>query len=268
MTQGRGVTASRWTADVEGAARALHDTWRVICASSPGGAFEERGGVVRASTGLPAPPFNGVWSTTPDVAASEVVDAVDEFASGDLPWNVQLRPGYPAELDEALAEQGLVVTVEIPLMVLPDPSTLADSVTSSPARFRQVETFADLDSLLSLLERGFGMPPEMARRMFPIRLMFLAATWLAVTDDGRDVSTALGFVHDGWCGIFNVATPEEHRGLGFGGAVTAHAVQAARSAGARGAYLQSSPMGLPVYERLGFVTVERWRQWMPSQYAT
>jgi hypothetical protein len=24
-------------------------------------------------------------------------------------------------------------------------------------------------------------------------------------------------------------------------------------------------MGLSVHERLGFVTVERWRQWMPSQ---
>jgi GNAT superfamily N-acetyltransferase len=65
-----------------------------------------------------------------------------------------------------------------------------------------------------------------------------------------------------------VATPEEHRGHGFGGAVTAHAVEAGRSEGARGAYLQSSPMGLPVYQRLGFVTVERWRQWMPSRYVT
>jgi GNAT superfamily N-acetyltransferase len=263
-----GVTASPWTADVEGAARALLDSWGVICASSPGGRFEERGGAVLANTGLPVPPFNGVWSTTRDVAASEVVEAVEEFAGGDLPWNVQLRPGYPDELDEALAELGLVVTAEIPLMVLPDPTTLADSLAAAPARFRQVETFADVDSLLSLLERGFGMPPEMARRMFPIRLLFLAATWLAATGDDGDVSTGLGFVHDGWCGIFNVATPEEHRGRGFGGAVTAHAVDAARAAGARGAYLQSSPMGLPVYERLGFVTVELWRQWMPSRYLT
>ena len=268
MTHEGGVTALPWTADAEGAARALVSTWGVICANSPGGTFEERGGVARASSGLPVPPFNGVWTTTRDVAASEVLDAVEDFAGGDLPWNVQLRPGYPAELDGALAERGLVVAAEIPLMVLPDPATLADAVASSPARFRQVETFADLDSLLSLLERGFGMPPEIARRRFPIRLLFLAATWLAATGDDGDVSTGLGFVHDGWCGIFNVATPEEHRGRGFGGAVTAHAVEAAMAAGARGAYLQSSPMGLPVYQRLGFVTVERWRQWMPSGYVT
>ena len=63
-----------------------------------------------------------------------------------------------------------------------------------------------------------------------------------------------------------VATPEAHRGHGYGGAVTGHAVEQARAAGARGAYLQSSPMGLPVYERLGFVPVETWRQWMPAQF--
>ena len=260
------MTAPSWTADVEGAARALLDTWGVICANSPGGAFEERRGVVRADSGLPVPPFNGVWSSTRDVVASDVIEAVEEFAAGELPWNVQLRPGYPAELDGALAERGLVVTAEIPLMVLPDPATLADSVASSPARFRQVETFADLDSLLSLLERGFGMPPEIARRMFPIRLLFLAATWLAATGDDGDVSTGLGFVHDGWCGVFNVATPEEHRGRGYGSAVTAHTVEAARAAGACGAYLQSSSMGLPVYQKLGFVTVESWRQWMLPSY--
>ena len=262
------MNEARWTADVEGASRALHDSWSVVCASSPGGAFEERDGVVRASTGMPVAPFNGVWSTAADVSVSDVVDAVDEFAAGDLPWNVQLRPGHPADLDAVLAERGLVVTAEIPLMVLPDPASLAPALEASAATFRQVETFADLDSLLSLVERGFDMPPEISRGMFPIRLMFLASTWVAATDENGDVSTGLGFVHDGWCGVFNVATPEEHRGRGFGGAVTAHAVEAARAAGARGAYLQSSPMGLPVYDRLGFVTVERWKQWMPSQYVT
>jgi predicted GNAT family acetyltransferase len=74
-------------------------------------------------------------------------------------------------------------------------------------------------------------------------------------------------VSDGWCGVFNVATPGEHRGRGFGSVVTVQTVEAARTEGARGAYLQSSPMGLRVYEKLGFVTVEQWRQWMPAQVA-
>lgn len=259
------MTDDTWQADTDGAARAALGAWDVMCTSTPGGWCTERNGVMRASTAIPFAPFNGVWSSTPDVATADVLEAVDEFAAGDLPWNVQLRPGYPAGLDDELADRGLVVTGDIPFMVLPEPAPLAAAVQRSAATYRQVETFADLDSLLSLLERGMGLPPEMGREMFPMRLMFLGSTWIAT--DGQDVSTGLGFTHDGWCGVFNVATPEEHRGRGYGGAVTAHTVEAARAAGARGAYLQSSTMGLPVYERLGFVTAETWRQWMPSQYA-
>ena len=259
------MTTDGWQADAEGAARAFRSSWGVICDQLPGGWCSERDGVMRASTGIPIPPFNGVWTATADVATEDVLAAVDEFAAGDMPWNLQLRPGYPAELDHELAARGLVITGEFPFMVLPDPAPLAAAVQRSAATYRQVETYADLDSLLSLLETGFGMPPELTRTMFPMRLMFLGATWIAT--DGQDVSTALGFVHDGWCGVFDVATPEEQRGRGYGGAVTAHTVEAARATGARGAYLQSSPIGLSVYERLGFVTAETWQQWMPSQYA-
>ena len=257
--------APRWMSDTDGAVRAFLDSWGVVCDAAPAGSYSEQGGVVRADSGLPVPAFNGVWMTTPDVAPADVLAAVDEFAAGELPWNVQLRDGYPVELDDQLSRRGLVPTADIPFMVLPDPARLAAATASVPAGFRQVETFRDLDSLLSLLERGFGMPPQLARELFPVRLVFLASTWLLAAGD-EDVSTGLGFVRDGWCGVFNVATPEEHRGRGFGAAVTAHAVEQALAAGARGAYLQSSPMGLPVYERLGFVTVERWRQWMPAQY--
>lgn len=254
-----------WTTDTEQAVRAFLGFWSVMCGSSTGGSYAEHAGVVRARTGLPVPPFNGVWSAHAQVGADEVLAAVDEFAGGELPWNVQLRPGYPAEIDDELARRGLVVTGDIPFMVLPDPTPLAAAVRASPATYRRVETFADLDVMLSLLERGFGMPPQLAREVLPMRLVFLASTWIAT--DGQDVSTGLALLQDGWCGIFNVATPEEQRGRGYGGAVTAYAVEQARTAGARGAYLQSSPMGLPVYERLGFVTVETWRQWMPAQYA-
>jgi predicted GNAT family acetyltransferase len=63
--------------------------------------------------------------------------------------------------------------------------------------------------------------------------------------------------------VASVATPERHRGQGYGGAATAHAV---RASGATGAFLQSSPIGESVYRGLGFTTQEHWRQWMPSQY--
>jgi GNAT superfamily N-acetyltransferase len=259
-----GADVQGWTADAASAVRSFHNAWQIMATNCPGGSHLERGGVARARTMLPVAPFNGVWGVTTDVDPAEVLDAVDEFAAGDLPWNVQLRPGYPAALDDELARRGLTVTAEIPFMVLPDPEPLAAVVAASAASFRRVETFADLDSTMSLLERGFGMPSTLLREMFPMRLLFMASTWIAT--DGEDVATGLGMISDGWCGVFNVATPDEHRGRGFGSAVTAQTVEAARTDGARGAYLQSSSMGLRVYEKLGFVTVEQWRQWTPAEY--
>jgi ribosomal protein S18 acetylase RimI-like enzyme len=74
----------------------------------------------------------------------------------------------------------------------------------------------------------------------------------------QDVSTAVGYTLDGATGIFNVATPVEHRGRGYGAALTTRAVRDGFDAGAEFAWLQSSDIGRSVYERLGFRTVERY----------
>jgi len=57
-------------------------------------------------------------------------------------------------------------------------------------------------------------------------------------------------------GIFNVATPPEHRGHGYGAAITAQAIHDGFAAGAELSWLQSSAMGESVYRRLGFRAVE------------
>lgn len=245
---------------VESAAEAFFATWAAMTATLPGGTYSEQAGVVRARMGLPVPAFNGVWGAHRQVRADDVLAAVDEFASGDLPWNVQLRPGYPAQLDEALQARDLVCTEDIPFMVLPDIGAVP--VPATPA-MREVVSFEDVGAALSLIEQGFGMPAELVRGMFPVRSMFLAGTTTWIAHDDVDVSTALATVHGDMCGIFNVATPEQHRGRGYGRAATAQAIA---MSGARSAYLQSSPMGFPVYEAMGFQTAERWRQWMPAEY--
>jgi hypothetical protein len=231
----------------------------------PDGGYEESDGVAIQQTGLPVPPFNGVFGFGRDVAAAAVLSAVDEMAGRGLPWNVQLRPGYPAELDDAFAERGLIVTEQIPFMVLTEVSGLPELPEAGTAR--RLVTFADVDSVLRLLEEGFGMPAELTRNAFPMAMLFLrgVSTWL-VEAGGADVSTALGATREGVCGIFNVATPEAQRGRGYGAGATAAALRAGFDAGADLAYLQSSPMGLSVYERLGFRTAERWTQWMPKEY--
>src|SRR5205085_8741874 len=82
--------------------------------------------------------------------------------------------------------------------------------------------------------------------------------------DGEPVTTGLGYTFGDSVGIFNIATPTAHRGLGYGSAVTMRAVHDGFQNGARWAWLQSSPLGGPVYEKLGFKTVESWRCWVAT----
>jgi ribosomal protein S18 acetylase RimI-like enzyme len=53
-------------------------------------------------------------------------------------------------------------------------------------------------------------------------------------------------------GIYNVATLEEARGQGIGAAVTVAVLRDAMARGAAFGVLESSDLGHPVYERIGF----------------
>jgi GNAT superfamily N-acetyltransferase len=249
---------------VQRAVSALADFWRELAERAPAASWVDVDGACCIRTGLPAPAFNGVWGFDRAVDAASVLAAVDGFLGGPLPWNLQLRPGYPAELDDELDRRELVVTEQIPFMVLTDLGRLPDA---AGVELREMVSYTDMDAALTLLEQGFGMPVELTRHALPMLMFFLleAHTWLADAGGG-EVSTAMSVVADGVVGIYNVATPAEHRGNGYGSVVTAHALREAWAAGCDLAYLQSSPIGFGVYERLGFVTAERWTQWMPREY--
>jgi len=72
--------------------------------------------------------------------------------------------------------------------------------------------------------------------------------------DGQPIATGFGIVHADVIGIYAVATLPEARRQGAGTALTARMMDDAKREGARYAILESSEMGFPVYERLGFHT--------------
>ncbi len=116
----------------------------------------------------------------------------------------------------------------------------------------------DTDEANEILALCFGAPKELFDQFCGALWSMEEVSWYIARTDNGIVSTALGFTLDGATGIFNVATPPEHRGRGYGAAVTMRAVRDGFDAGSEFAFLQSSEIGHGVYRKLGFRDVEEY----------
>lgn len=87
------------------------------------------------------------------------------------------------------------------------------------------------------------------------------SAWVMVVDE-LAVSCAWTFLHHGDCGIYAVGTLPGWRRRGFARALMEHVLADAWHKGARTASLQSTRMGQPLYESLGFTAVGRYEEWI------
>ena len=237
----------------------LHDAlctaWERLVAVLDGGRFERRDGYIwTICPPIPLPQFNGVWPSD-DTAVRRLPAALAEIESLALPYSVQTRRGRTPAFEREAERLGLIPEMTIRGMVL-DPAQLAE-LHVPKLRIVRVRTADGLAQALAIAAESFAAPPEVFAPLYDLAVAGIEglAVYLGRVGD-VDVTTAVGFRLGDALGIFNVATPEEHRGHGYGAAVTAHAVSEGIAAGAAFAYLQSSPLGHSVYRRLGFRDVE------------
>jgi len=231
-------------------------------AADLGGESVTSGDAFLIITGLPLPAMNGVLLLRDAVRVPDVDRLLDSIAARGLPHCLQVRPRSAPALSELTRRRGLVESEPEPLMVLEGISDAVERAAVHRTLSIRVLEPGEYSLHASVGAAGFGAPPELFEAMVTPKVLARRGVRAYIgTVDGAAVTTAVGVTNRDHVGVFSVATPPEHRGRGYGAAVTARAVLDGFSDGAAYAHLQSSAAGLSVYERLGFRTLETWAIW-------
>jgi GNAT superfamily N-acetyltransferase len=229
---------------------------------SPAAEFADEPPLYRWHTRLGHPWFSGVISRgpAPANASALIVSAQDAFQRrGSTSFTWWVDPTEPAsDWDAALRAHGFSFDANTPgLAVALD---AIDHGVPLPAGLEicPVEDLAMLKVWANVATVGSGLPPEMAGAFYDLLAglgLDLPLRHYLGRLDGRPVATSSLFLEAGVAGVMVVATLPEARGRGLGAALTRAPLRAGLALGCRAGILQSSAMGLRIYERLGFKKV-------------
>lgn len=228
------------------------------------GTIEEHDGVVLFATGSDFPVIaNGAFRTDPRVPADHVIDIADEwFAARSRGWSLSTTSWADGDQDliEAAAARGLVTVTDAPAMVCTD--RLADAVAPDGIELRVLTTEAEAAAYVAMCDLAYtslGLPAGVLPAMVggpvraPSHLVSVAAF------EGADLlaGAQVLFSH-GIAGVYLVGTAPEARGRGLAELVTRAVTNIGFDGGARLVTLQASPMGEPIYRRMGYLDAYRY----------
>ncbi len=168
-------------------------------------------------------------------------------------WHV--GPTAQVDLELLLQDQGLLhhetePVLAVNLRQLKEDVPAASHLTIQPVttqelleawvRLWEVGSAEDVIQLWLALYAGLHLQPDSPLRLF-----------VGMVDE-KPVATAAIFFGAGVAAIECISTLPDYRRQGIGAAMTLAALQAARKQGYRVAVLTASPMGEPIYRRIGF----------------
>ncbi|HTU73683.1 MAG TPA: GNAT family N-acetyltransferase [Trebonia sp.] len=228
----------------------------------PGSRFLRRDGACAAVTGLPAPPFNGVWSERPDPDMADVAALLDEVADAGALYSLRARPGSDEALAKLASARGMTLVGDLTLMALDSGDDIPAIPEPAGLAIRQLAP-EQTPRAAAVAAAGFGLTGETFLQAAGPDLLRLASVRCYTGEvDGQPVTTALSVTVGRFTGIFNVATLPGWRGRGFGTAVIARAVADGLAVGSRWCWLQATPVGLTSYRMAGFQAIEPLQYWL------
>jgi GNAT superfamily N-acetyltransferase len=270
-TTGTASAAARTAADAGILERHFAEI-QALYARAAGGEVRDQGGVQLSASGLPARVVNAAnLAQFSDRSADEAIEDVKAFFGRvGVPFRWFVGPtSTPSDLPERLAAADVPQISNTPGMAL-DIATMRDEPTTvAGLEVREVMDASDFEAWFRVCVESFPFDPVIAKAWRAVHeplgfgddtMLHNYIGWL----DGRPVAVSALLHGRETAGIWNVGTLADVRGRGIGRETTLAALRDARAAGHRVSVLGSSPMGLPVYTRIGFVEVCRVRHFGPT----
>ena len=243
----------------------LVESSRRLFALDPGAAVEAGEGWMFGA-GTPTHPLisNAAFRVDDRLDPGELLERARAFFGGrGRGFALWARAGAPEDEDLIAAAEaaGLQAVHSAPEMVFDQ--RVEERPLPEGAELRQVESAADADAYWQVAAEAYrsnGFPPEVFGHYTDHEGIYRdgVAAFLARLD-GEPASIAMTIVSHGVAGIYWVGSTERERGRGLGWATTAAAVNAGVDLGAQTASLQASPMGEPLYRRMGFKAIFDYR---------
>jgi hypothetical protein len=242
----------------------LTEAYRELTRRSGGTVLDEDGLMLYAGA-HPLPVLvNGVIRTDHRLSADEALARARRFfATRGRGFTVQLRAHADADLQAAATAARYTSFGEPPAMALDH--RLRDAEPPPGVRLDVVRTADDVAAFARVNGEAYttyGMPIDTAPTLFARSEVLIGPHIVAFVArvDGVPAAAAMTIVTHGVAGIYWVGTVPAMRGRGLAELCTRAATNAGFDLGGRIASLQASPMGEPVYRRMGYVEVTRYPQ--------
>jgi ribosomal protein S18 acetylase RimI-like enzyme len=219
-------------------------------------------GISAHVSGMPFAGCNGLYVYGGDADATSLRELIEEVAAFDVPFTVKIRSGFD-RLAGTLPAGGLEWHEDLPLMAV-------DAAAFRPAARPPELCLRVLDAAeerfhMDLVAEGLGMPRAALDLVMSAANQALPCWSTYVGEvDGRLAVTGSAIAGAGHAALIAIATDDAFRRRGYAAALTSAAVADALAAGAERVFLHSSPMGMRVYQALGFRTLEELQVWVKA----
>jgi GNAT superfamily N-acetyltransferase len=237
--------------------------YRADTRATPGGEVVEVPGLAMFRTPLGRVGTNMAIVTGPIGAPAIRELTAEMYGPTESAFSVWTREHADAALEPALHELGFHQIHREPGMVFVPGAGPAvaplPGVTIRP--LHDDAERAEYGRLVSKAFAVYGVPEESIGEHFATLECVCGATTQAYLAwrDGRAVAGAILYMAHGVGGIGWVGTLPDEFGRGYGRAITWAVIEDGLRRGARFMNLQASPMGEPMYRRMGFTTPTHYR---------